>query len=71
MLKENITLLLYYERLGIEKIAETGREIIALPNSGIQAGSFRVFEQISTPEFVDFVITNIGGLLISKGSFAV
>ena len=43
---------------------ELVQRIKAVPPLGIQVGNFHTMERTSTPVFVDFVVTNLAGLLL-------
>ena len=44
---------------------ELKKRIISIPNCGIRVGSFHYFERMSSPNFVLFVIFNLGRMLIT------
>ena len=44
---------------------ELTKRIISIPNCGIRVGSFHYFERMSSPNFVLFVVFNLGRMLIT------
>ena len=44
---------------------ELKKRIISIPNCGIRVGSFHYFERMSSPNFVLFVVFNLGRMLIT------
>ena len=53
-------------RLGLVCRAHVKRCLRSVPNAEIRVGSFHTFERLSTPIFVDFIITNVVGLLVMQ-----
>ena len=44
---------------------ELAKRIISIRNSGIRVGSFHYFERMSSPNFVLFVVFNVGRMLMT------